>query len=60
MLSRSCFEGAEAVILSLLTRPAAKNPLANAVAIFPAPIKPIEEMFKDIAVFRLDMHVHHV
>ena len=37
------------MILSLLINPAARNPLANAEAIFPAPMKPIEAIPSDMS-----------
>ena len=49
--SMSCLDGAEAVILSLLIRLAPKIPLAKAVAILPAPIKPTEDSVTDILSF---------
>ena len=42
MLAKLFSVGAEAMILSLVTTCAAKNPRARAVAIFPAPMNPTE------------------
>ena len=50
IVSMSFFDGAEAVIRSLLSSPAANSPLAIAVAIFPAPINPTEDTLRDISL----------
>ncbi len=42
MLSVSAAFGAEAIIRSFAIFPVARNPLARAVAIFPAPMKPTD------------------
>lgn len=49
IVSISFLDGADAVIRSLLSSPAANSPLAIAVAIFPAPINPTEDTPRDIS-----------
>ena len=50
MFSVSAAFGAEAIILSFAIFPVARKPLAKAVAIFPAPIKPTDVTLAAIAI----------